>query len=144
MAPRDRPAEGLAHVAGVAAALALLDETLCEIDELARGRERRSVIHRERNRLSERQRTAILERTAAMRDAIRQVRDALGLRPEVVDAAVEIRSRCAGMWEHAIELKAEHLARYGPVPEWLASWVDPAADALAEGLAAILDLLKRR
>ncbi|MEJ5296930.1 MAG: hypothetical protein ACUVSM_00390 [Armatimonadota bacterium] len=132
------------HLRGITVTLALLDETLCEIEELARGRERQSILFRERNRLAPARRSAILERVASMREVIRRVRDALDLQPDVQEAAVEIRSLCAGLWEHVIELKPGHLARYGPLPEGLASTMDPAAEELAAGLADILDLLKRR
>ncbi len=144
MTPRGRADGPSPHLAGISVTLALLDETLCEIEELARGRERRSVLFRERNRIPESRRAAILERVEAMRETIRQVRDALDLKPEVRDAAVQVRSLCAGLWEHAVELDPAHLARYGGLPDGLDSLMGPASESLAGGLAAILDLLKAR
>jgi len=130
------------HKRGISITLALLDETLCEVEQWANGREIRSVFYEEHNTLSTRQRQGILSEIARMRSLLHELKDDLALEPTVEDAGAAIRGKCSGLWEHIVELKAKHLRRYGEVPADLGKYLDPRAEQLIQGILHILDALK--
>jgi len=131
-----------AHKRGISITLTILDETICEMEKWANGREVQSVFYRERNTLSSRQRQQILSEIAQMRSLLRELQETLGLEPTVQDAAAAIRGKCSGLWEHIVELKAKHMRRYGEVPADLNEYLDPRAEQLIQGILHILDALK--
>lgn len=132
------------HRRGITVTLTLVDETLCEVEQWAKGREIKSVLYKERNSLTEKQKQKMLSEIARMRRTLLAISDALGLEAEVCSAANDVRSKCSGLWEHVAELKAKHLKRYGDVPAELEDFLDPLADQLIEGLVHILDAIKIR
>jgi len=132
------------HKRGITITLSILDETLCEVEQWANGREVQSVLYRERNVLSSRQKQEILAEIAQMRSLLQELQEALGLEPTVQDAGAAIRGKCAGLWEHIVELKAKYLTRYGDVPACLGDYLDPRAERLIQGITHILDALKRQ
>jgi len=133
---------GEAHKRGISITLTILDETLCEVEQWANGREIQSVFYREHNTLSKSQRQKMLSQIAQMRAILRELQEALGLEPGLEDVRSAIRGKCAGLWEHIVELKAQYLRRYGDVPEELGEYVDPRAEQLIQGILHILDALK--
>jgi hypothetical protein len=132
------------HKRGISITLTILDETLCEVEQWANGRELRSVFYRERNALSSRQKEDILAEIGRMRSLLQELQETLGLEPAVQDVGAAIRGKCAGLWEHIVELKSKYLARYGEVPAGLGDYLDPRADQLIQGITHILDALKRQ
>ncbi len=122
----------------------LLDEALCEIQQWAEGREIKSVLYKERNSLTEKQKQGIMREIDQMRRVLCELRDGLELEPEVRSAASSIRASCSGLWEHVAELKAKHLKRYGEVPTDLEAFLEPRTTLLIEGLVNILDAIKPR
>ncbi len=129
------------HKRGVSTTLQILDEALCEMEQWANGRQIESVLYRERNDLTGRQRAALLREIAGMRDVLKELAEELAIEPAVQDARSAIRGKCSLLWEHIIELKAKHLRRYGEVPAEAAEHLDPKADLLIEGLLRMLDTL---
>ncbi len=132
------------HKHGIAITLTILDETLCEVEQWANGREVQSVFYQEHNALSDRQRQEILSEIARIRGTLQELRETLKIEPTVQDAASAIRGKCAGLWEHIVELKGKYLRRYGDVPADLEEYIDPRAEQLVEGILHILDALKLR
>lgn len=132
------------HKHGITITLTILDETLCEVEQWANGRETRSVLYKEHNMLSDGQRREILSEIASMRETLQELQDSLGLEPTVQDASSAIRGKCAGLWEHIVELKGKYLRRYGDVPADLEEYLDPRAEQLVQGILHILDTLKLR
>lgn len=132
------------HKRGISVVLAILDETLCEVEQWASGRETRSVFYKEHNRLSDRQKSEILSEIAQMRTLLQELQETLGLEPTVQDVGSAIRGKCAGLWEHIVELKSKYLRRYGDVPAGLGEYLDPRAEQLIQGILHIMDTLKRR
>jgi len=132
------------HKRGISITLAILDETLCEVEQWANGREIRSVFYTERNTLSGWQRQEMLFEIAQMRSLLQELRGTLGLEPTVQDVGAAIRGKCAGLWEHIVELKAKYLTRYGDVPAGLGDYLDPRAERLIQGITHILDTLRRQ
>jgi len=132
------------HKRGITITLTILDETLCEVEQWAEGRAVQSVFYKERNALSSRQRKEILAEIAQIRSVLQELQDTLGLEPTVQDAGAAIRGKCAGLWEHIVELKAKYLCRYGEVPADLGGYLDPRAEQLIQGILHILDTLKRK
>ncbi|MDI6829149.1 MAG: hypothetical protein QME62_11775 [Armatimonadota bacterium] len=133
---------GEAHKRGIAITLATLDEALCEIEQWAMGRAISSIFYKERNTLTSRQRQKILLEVKQMKNLLQELQQSLPLEPSTQDAKSAIRSKCAWLWEHLVELKSEHLRRYGETPEKLAEYLDPKTERLIEGLLHILDALK--
>ncbi|MCL6629991.1 MAG: HEAT repeat domain-containing protein [Armatimonadetes bacterium] len=131
-----------AHKRGITVTLTLVDRTLCEVEEWAKGRQVDSIFFREHNSLSFHQRERILSEIVRIRSVLEELRLVLRLEPSVEEAESAIRSMCAGLWEHLVELKAKYLRRYGEVPPDLAECLDPRADELIQGILHILDALK--
>jgi len=131
-----------AHKRGITVTLTLVDRTLCEVEEWAKGRQVDSILFKEHNSLSFHQRERILSEIVRIRSVLEELRLILRLEPSVEEAESAIRSMCAGLWEHLVELKAKYLRRYGEVPPDLAECLDPRADELIQGILHILDALK--
>jgi len=130
------------HRRGIGTALLLLDRTLCEIEEYARGREVRSVFYVEQNTLSADQRTSLLAEIAQMRGLLRELKDALGLEVETEDVGRKIWGECSTFWEVLVETKSRFLKRYGEPPDGLAEYLDPQIDVLIEHLRNLTDLVR--
>jgi HEAT repeat protein len=131
-----------AHRQGITVTLTLVDRTLCEVEEWVKGRQVDSIFFKERNALSASQKERIHSEIARMRRVLEELRQILRLEASTEDAESAIRSKCAGLWEHLVELKAKYLRRYGEVPPDLAECLDPRADELIQGILHILDALK--
>lgn len=131
-----------AHKRGITVTLTLVDRTLCEVEERAKGRQVDSIFFKEHNTLSASQRERIHSEIARMRRVLEELRQILRLEASTEEAESTIRSMCAGLWEHLVELKAKYLRRYGQVPPNLAECLDPRADELIQGILHILDALK--
>jgi hypothetical protein len=126
------------HRRGITTTLTLFDELLCRVEEWAQGREVRSVLHLERNRLTKAQRSRILAEVAKLRRLLESARRQLGLEPAGHDAAADIWSRCAVFREYVMELESRQLHRYGEVPSDLADYVDSLAPRLLAALDRII------
>lgn len=131
-----------AHKRGITVTLTLVDHTLCEVEEWVKKRQVDSIFFREHNSLSVHQQERILSEIAQMRRVLEELRRILCLEPSIEEAESAIRSMCAGLWEHLVELKARYLRRYGEVPPELAECLDPRAEQLIQGILHILDALK--
>lgn len=125
------------HRRSIRATMRILDEILCEFEEVAEGRERKSLFFAERNDLSADQRRALAERVARMRAVMREVRDDLGFRPQREDLSQSVYGKASAFWVHLVETGARHLLRYGDMPEGFGTYLDPRIDALIEDLNAI-------
>jgi len=134
MSDRVRIPIGGSHRRGIAAALLLFDRRLCEIEEYAYGREIRSILYVEHNRLSEDQKARLLAEISQIRGVLRELRDVLGLEIETEDVGRKIWGECSTFWEILMETKSRFLARYGPPPEGLAEYLDPRIDGLIASL----------
>jgi len=126
------------HRRGIGTTLTFLDEAVSEFEEWAEGRERISVLYRERNTLSPRQRRAVLSEVTRVRRLLRDLQDRLGLTPRTQDAVQAIWGRGSALREHIVELEAKHLRRYGKVNPDLAAYLDPRVEEL---LGCIDDIL---
>ena len=130
------------HRRGIGTALFVLDRMLCEAEEYARGREARSVFYVEQNALSADQREGLLAEIARMRDALREIKDGLGLEAEAEDVGRKIWGESSTLWEVLLETKSRFLKRYGPPPDELGAYLDPRIDALLEHLRNLTNLVR--
>jgi hypothetical protein len=121
--------------------LQLLDEALCRIEEWARGRQHRSVLYAETNRLSPAQRRGMLREVAAMRGELRAARDALALAPRRLNAARDIWALCSGLRVDLMEMESTRLRGYGALPEPAAACIDGTSGRLGAGLDRIVGIL---
>jgi len=128
---------------GIEMTLVALNEALCEIEEWAKGRERRSVFYSERNTLSDAQREEILSEVAGMREMLRELRDDLGLEGRVRGVANDIWGKCAVLAVNLEGLKGRHLARYGKPPEELVEYLDPRIKRLITSINHIFRLVEK-
>ena len=125
---------------GIETTLVSLDEALCEFELWANGRELRSVLCSERNKLSPAQREAILSEVAGMREMLRELRDDLGLEGRIRGGANNISGTCAVLSVNLEELKGRHLGRYGEPPPELLEYLDPRIKSLMTSLNHIFRL----
>ena len=126
------------HRRGIRATLMIFDELLCSVEEWAEGREEKSVLHVERNRLTPEQRSRLLQQAAGLRLVLDAARRELGLKPDVRDAASDIWCRCAAIREQLMEIEGRRLRRYGDVPSDLSEYMDALSNALLKGLDGLL------
>jgi hypothetical protein len=127
------------HRRGIRATLVIFDELLCSVEEWAAGREAKSVLHIERNRLTQEQRSRLLQQVAALRLVLDAARRELGLKPDVCNATSDIWCRCVAIREALMELEPRHLARYGDVPSDLAQYMNAVTRKLLDGLDGLLE-----
>jgi len=121
----------------IATSLALLDEALCLFEEYGRGREVHSVCYEERNRLTARQRKALLSEIKRVREQMARMKRDLRLPAKVEDVGKRIWGHSAGFWDTLAEMESKRLRGYGDVSPALAEYLDPAAQRLLEQLQTI-------
>jgi len=138
------PKLGEFHRRGISTTLTVVDEALCEFEQWAKGRETRSVLHRERNTLSAAQRRALLAQIRDMRAVLRELDHELDLEGAVQDAARAIWAKASALREHVIELESRHLRRYGQPPTGLAEYLDPRVADLVKRLDRIASAVSER
>jgi hypothetical protein len=132
------------HKRAIGATLTLLDEMLCEFEEYAEGRERHGVLYHERNSLSDKQRRGIQSEVAAMRQTIRELKEALKLTGSRNEAAQQIWGRASAFWEVLAETQSRYLRRYGELTPGLKECLDPRIEALTAHLLALAELSRNR
>lgn len=127
------------HRRGIRATLVIFDDLLCSVEEWAAGRETKSVLHIERNRLTPEQRARLVQRVAGLRLVLDAARHELDLKPDVCDAASDIWCRCAAIREQLMELEPRQLRRYGEVPRDLAQYMNAMTRTLLAGADGLLE-----
>ena len=128
------------HKRAISSSLILLDQMLCEAEQIANGRESRSVLYEERNALSPEQRERLLAEISTMREMLSEIKTRLGLRAQVENLSRVIWARSSGLWPMLVETQSRHLKGYGEVPPELAGYLDPAIERLIDHLISIADL----
>jgi hypothetical protein len=121
--------------------LALVDETLCRIQEWAKGREVHSVLYQEQNRLAPAQRRLLARRIARMRRTLERLREDLHLPKQTRSASDDIWARCAALRESLMELEGRRLRGYGEVDPTLAACLSSQVPGLLQGLDRIVSVV---
>lgn len=114
------------HRRAITTTLTLLDQRLCECEQIAHGREVRSVLYRESNDLSASQRKRLLHEIARARETMREIKDTLSLESEAESLSRHIRGASSSAWESLIETQSRRLRGYGKVPQALGDYLDPS------------------
>lgn len=122
--------------------LTFLDETLCQFEELARGKEVRSVLYAESNGLSPAQREKIIAEVASIKAVLQELKEVFALEERVETAAKSIWSNCSGLWATLAEMESKRMRDYGEAPEGFPQYWDPKLDEIQRHLAGILNALK--
>ena len=130
------------HRRGIRTTLLIFDDMLCAVEEWAGGRETKSSLRVERNRLTPEQRARLLRQTTGLRLVLEAARRDLGLKPEVRDATSDVWCRCLALREALMELEPRQLRRYGDVPAPLAQYSDAMTRKLLDGLDALLEIAR--
>ncbi len=125
----------------LATSLGLLDQTLSRFEEYAKGREIRSVMWKEENRLSAEQRDALLTCISEIKALLARMKEDLNLPARVDRVAATIWGESAAFWNTLAEVKSQRLAAYGKVDPSLASYVDPKVERLISAMQAIADIV---
>jgi len=118
------------HRRAIGTTLTLLDERLCEFEQIARGRETHSVLYHEKNDLSAAQRKRLLQEIARARETMREIQDTLHLEPRVEILSRQVRAASSSLWESLIGTQSKRLRGYGKVPRTLADYLDPSIERL--------------
>ena len=144
MAKDEFPTLGESLKRSVRITLAVLDEMLCDFEEIARGRERHSLLFKERNSLSAARRRAILDKTERMRALMLELMTGLGLEADTHDLSQEIFGRGSAFWAHLVDTESKGLKRYGEAPEGFGEYLDPKIEELILDLDEIVRLARGR
>ena len=131
------PTLGENHKRAIGTVAFMLDQMLCDFEAYARGRELHGLLCHERNRLSPKQRRAILDEAGRIRAVLKELQESLGLEPRVEDVSRDIWGRGSMFWESLVETETKYLRRYGVTPPGLADYLDPKIETLIERLEAI-------
>jgi hypothetical protein len=124
--------------------LAVVDQTLCGIEEWAKGREVRSVLYEERNLLGTAQRRLLVRRIDRMRRTLERLREDLHLPKETRSASDDIWGRCAALRETLMELEGGRLRGYGEVDPTLAAYLSSQVAALLAALDQVASVASGR
>jgi len=125
------------HRRAITTTLTLLDERLCEFEQIAHGREVQSLLYREQNDLSAAERKRLLQEIARAHQTIREIRDTLLLEPVVHVLSRQLRGASSSLWETLIETQSKRLRGYGKVPRALAQYLDPNLERLIDCVLTI-------
>jgi hypothetical protein len=137
------PNLGEAHSSRIRITLTLLDEALVKFEELARGREIRSVLYHETNNLDSDRRAGLLADIACIRGIMQELRDDLQLEAGSQDIAKTIRGQCYILWVDVLEMTGKYLRGFGEPPPELVDYLDPKAHRILEYLDHIKALLNK-
>lgn len=127
------------HRRTISTTLGLLDQMLCEFQELASAPAVKTPLYERMNQLTPKQQTAINAHIATMRQLLDQMRRDLQLDARREDVATTIWSRASAFCEYLMELEGKHLRAYGEVPPDLAAYLEPKARQLVDRLRRIAD-----
>jgi hypothetical protein len=127
----------------IGTALAVLDETVCEFEQWAKGREIHSVLYSESNSLTPEQPEGVLSEVGKIRDVLAKVKAAFGLEENIRNASNTIWSQCSGLWATLAEMASKRLKGYGEPPPDFAEYWEPKISELEEHINHILEVLKR-
>jgi hypothetical protein len=131
------------HERAVATTLTILDERLCEFEEIAGGRQLRSILHQEVNDFSRAQRAEMMREIVLARQAVRELSHALRLRPRVESLSRRVRGASSSLWESLLDTQSKRLRGYGEVPSALADYLDPRIDQLVAQVEHIAEIAGR-
>ncbi len=128
---------GKNHSRAIGTVAFMLDQMLCDFEAYAVGRELHGLLYHQRNRLSPKQRQAILDEVGCIRAVLKELQESLGLEPRVEDVARDIWARGSLFWAELVETETKYLRRYGDTPPGLADYLDPRIEAIIKHLSAI-------
>jgi len=100
-------------------------------------------LYEERNTLSSEQREQIAREIARMKAIVREVKETLGLRSSVQDAARKIWASSALFVETLQETESRALRRYGETPPGLGEYLDPRLATLIAHLSNVTRIAGR-
>jgi hypothetical protein len=129
------------HRRGITSALAHLDETICDIEQMVNAEDTSSELYMERNALSDSQKREVLLEIAALRRLLAELRQTLNLIPVTRDVGASVSGSCMLLWESVIELQGRYLKRYGEPPKDLVEFLDPKTDEIVCHLDRIVRVL---
>ncbi len=131
------------HRRAIGSTLRALDELLFLFERWMRDPPAQGPLYREKDTLTEGQKSEVRAEIKALRSLIAEMRDVLGLEPRTEDLSGAIWSRSVAWWEALVELESRHLRRYGDMPESLADYIDPRARRMLEHLQSIAEKARR-
>ena len=142
MKPKTVISLGENHQRGINISLGLLDELLCEIEQIGQGREVQSVLYKERNRLSAQQRQTLLAEIAPMREILSELKETFNVKERIEDLGNKIWASGLCFLEVLEETESKYLRRYGQTPPGLKDYLDPRVEKLIQHLSNISHIAK--
>lgn len=139
-APRDMAPLSTNHRRAITSVMLLLDELVCRSEDLASGRAVSSVLYRERNDLSESQRSALGRKSREIRGHLAEIVEKLGLKSREKDLAAALRWQSSSTCDYLHEIGSRRLRAYGPVPSELAQYLDGKIEEINILLKELLDV----
>jgi hypothetical protein len=130
------------HKRGIKWPLYLLDKTLCDFEQYAQGRQKRSVLYHQLNTLSDKQRKQLLSEIEVVKKLLSEIKDKLGLEIEEENIARDITGRCASLWVILTETTSKYLKQYGDVPPELSDFLDPIIEQIISHLQHVNEISK--
>ena len=138
---RDRPPKlSENHRRSISISLRLLDKSLCQWEQWAKGKVSSGVMYQQRDTLSRSQKTTLLRSIAEVRKPITRIRDDLQLEPETPSTPRLIVGQATVLWEMLAELNGGSLQGYGQVSRELANYIDPKGRKLSDAVNQIAAL----
>jgi len=122
------------HRRGISSTLAVLDRALCDFKRWAEGKNTRSSLYREQNRLTLSQRKKILETASEIQSEIKEIRDRLELHDHVLEVERAIIVKCEILQDDLEDLRGDHLNRYGEPDPGLTRFLDPRVQTIIQRL----------
>ena len=135
---------GNRHRTALSTTLAILDEMLCLFERWAHGQETQGILYRESNRLTRRERAALLACIRVLRQDLRTLQRDLDLEVKVGDVCSAIWSQSSAFWEAIIELEPQYMRRYGELSQALAAYLDQRVRELAKHLRELTGCLEKK
>lgn len=141
--PTEIPVVSANHKRTISISLHLVDQRLCEWEQRLEGHVEKGVMYQLQDDLTPTQRKELRRRIAKTRARLDSLRKKLGLNPATPSLARMIVGQATILWEMLAELNSGGLRGYGSVPASLAKIIDPAGEALVDGLSEIVRLMSQ-
>lgn len=130
------------HKRGIKWPLYVLDKMLCEFEEYAQGRQKRSILCHQLNTLSDKQRKQLLSEIEVMKKLLGEIKNTLDLEIEEESITRDISGRCASICVVLTEMTSKYLRGYGDVPSELSNFLAPIIEQLISHVLRISEISK--
>ncbi len=126
------------HKRALSTTLVMLDELLMDIQRWVDGQCHNSVLYKENNDLTERQKKKLQQQIEIIQTKLLQI----GIEVNIQSAVNDIWSRVSAFRENIMELESRHMKRYGQIPQESQNYLNDLSKELLFQLDRILEIIK--